>query len=632
MTGFSKKIAAFTAAVVSVGAVSLCADAFGGVTEVPTPVDKNDAALYWAVQAADISVWESDTAPILVGDELIYADSSSLHAIDKDTGEILDKTGTLAASNYYGSCSLIYADGMIFVGEDSGVVQAFDAETFESLWVYKSDTSYTETGWYQTDDGSWDSYSYTSVVSALSELTYSDGYLYVGYYGSWDSEADFVCLPAADTDTSDDDEAQEAVWTYSSAGGFYWGGAYCTDEYVIVGTADTGSGSSILVFDKEGSIESGEAKLASVGEGLSGSISASIAYDEESGYYYASSKGGYLYRFTVSDEGKVRDLESLDLGGASTSTPVISAGRIYLGVMGSSQYSEYSGHHIAVVDAESFSIAYTVETNGYPQSSALVSSQDGENYVYFTANYTPGTIYVLHDNAEMTEPEAVETATVDGTEHAVCPTLFTPVGEHANYCICSLIADEYGTLYFKNDSGYMFALGSRIESLTVTAADTYTVGDSFDVSSLKVTANLANGLTKDVTEYAEYSIPAALSESDTEIVVSYDGMLYGDTDDEIGHDYGAVYGTLSITVSPETSSSPSNSSLTSSSSETTKESGDSSETGDSSDSSSDSASSSSSSSSSASSSSGDSNPTTGAGAAMGGLAVIAGVIIVMKKK
>lgn len=64
----------------------------------------------------------------------------------------------------------------------------------------------------------------------------------------------------------------------------------------------------------------------------------------------------------------------LDLGGMSTSTPIAANGRVYVGVCGSGQFSQYSGHHIAVIDAESFKVVYTLETDGYCQSSALVKT------------------------------------------------------------------------------------------------------------------------------------------------------------------------------------------------------------------------------------------------------------------
>ena len=86
-----------------------------------------------------------------------------------------------------------------------------------------------------------------------------------------------------------------------------------------------------------------------------------------------------------------------------------------------------------------------------------------------------------------------EMVTIEGC----APVLFTPSGSQAQYAICSPIVDEEGTLYFKNDSAYMMAVGSRIEKIETTVLPektTYTEGEVFDSSGMKVTAFLANGV------------------------------------------------------------------------------------------------------------------------------------------
>lgn len=72
---------------------------------------------------------------------------------------------------------------------------------------------------------------------------------------------------------------------------------------------------------------------------------------------------------------------------------MIANGRAYIGVSGTSQFGAYSGHNITVVDLSTFSIAYSVPTMGYPQTSGLLTTAyqngDGYNYVYFFDNFTP---------------------------------------------------------------------------------------------------------------------------------------------------------------------------------------------------------------------------------------------------
>ena len=57
----------------------------------------------------------------------------------------------------------------------------------------------------------------------------------------------------------------------------------------------------------------------------------------------------------------------------STSTPVVYNGRAYIGVRGTAQFSEYGGHSLTVVDLASHTIAYRVQTQGYPQTSGILT-------------------------------------------------------------------------------------------------------------------------------------------------------------------------------------------------------------------------------------------------------------------
>ena len=44
--------------------------------------------------------------------------------------------------------------------------------------------------------------------------------------------------------------------------------------------------------------------------------------------------------------------------------------------------------------------------------------------------------------------------------------LYTPTGEKSNYCISSIVAGENGTIFYKNDSGYIFALRNKTEKIS----------------------------------------------------------------------------------------------------------------------------------------------------------------------
>ena len=57
--------------------------------------------------------------------------------LDKETGEVLKTGSAVQASAGFNLLPPTYADGMLFVLLDNGVIQCFNASTLESLWVYR---------------------------------------------------------------------------------------------------------------------------------------------------------------------------------------------------------------------------------------------------------------------------------------------------------------------------------------------------------------------------------------------------------------------------------------------------------------------------------------------------------------
>ena len=183
-------------------------------------------------------------------------------------------------------------------------------------------------------------------------------------------------------------------------------------------------------------------------------------------------------------DGKI-DLSSfraVELGGMSTSTPVVYNGRAYVGVSGTSQFGAYSGHRISVVDLDSWQTAYSANTMGYPQTSGLVSTayekDDGYVYVCFMDNYTPGVMRCIKDKKGQTELADGVTETYNGKAYSGCaPVIFTPRKPLAQYCIGSPVCDDNGTVYFKNDSGRLIAIGSKVLELSVVNAPSAVRGE-----------------------------------------------------------------------------------------------------------------------------------------------------------
>ena len=493
-------------------------DENNGVVDVRTPITAEDTVLVWANKLGEGYSGSAVGSPIIVGGYLYTYSGTTIMKVDKETGLIV-KTGTMVGGSSFAINCATYAEGMIFIGLANGRVQAFNAETLESLWVYRDALG----------------------GQPNCPIAYADGYIYTGFWNSEIKQANFACLSVTDEDATKTNEAKLPTWTYTH-NGFYWAGAYVNSDFVLVTTDDgaegyvTGRGSILSLNPKTGKL------IDSLQATNVGDLRSSVCYDEETEAYYFTSKGGDLYQVKVNADGtftkgSLRRLH-LDNGAdsasappMSTSTPVIANGRAYIGVSGTSQFTAYSGHNITVVDLSTFSIAYSVPTMGYPQTSGLLTTayqdKDGYNYVYFIDNFTPGKLRVIRDKPGMTEVDhdytTMETYSKDGEEHTIetAYVLFTPNGAQAQYAICSPIVDEEGNIYFKNDSAQLMRLSSRITELEVTQQPdrtTYSKDDTFDAKGLKVTAHYANGATKDVSDYLKYTTDP-LRLDDTEITI-----------------------------------------------------------------------------------------------------------------
>ena len=468
-----------------------------GVVNFKTPTQRDEAALSWASKIGDGYDKEAVSCPILITqdgyDYLIVYSGAKIYKVDAITGQTV-AAGTMQDASAYAINSPTYGDGMIFVGLSDGRVQAFDADTLESLWVYADPLE----------------------GQPNCPIVYHNGYVYTGFWKGEEKDANFVCLSATDEDPNDTDEEKLATWTYTTKGGYYWAGAYVCDNYLLVTTDDGADGYSsqtgkLLCLNPT----TGE-RLDEINN-LHGDARSSIA--EENGVYYFTSKGGYFYQATVTAtesgyELAVREL-ALENGTTgvpmSTSTPVVYKGRAYVGVSGSSQFTAYSGHNITVIDLTSMNIAYRVETKGYPQTSGLLTTAyenvDGYRYtyVYFIDNFTPGVLRVLKDKPGQTEPVLTEKEVYVedgvGKEKMTAPVLFEPAGHQAQYAICSPIADQYGTLYFKNDSGYLMALTNAVESVKITSGPDKTVygeNEVFDPTGIALTVSYTNKETRNL--------------------------------------------------------------------------------------------------------------------------------------
>lgn len=454
------------------------------ITNKKTPTDKDSASEKWAVKYG--SGWSAaPTPPIIKGDHLYFAVGSRMLEVDKNTGLETEKSKAYREPFYnglnvgYGLNPPLYAEGMIFIPIEGGRIQAIDANTLEPKWSTKglggqsiSNLAYTRVdgkGYIYT--GTWDGNkqggSFFAVAIDNEGLTSEVNTVNLVGPNNTKGESRQVTQYVKDVAWKFTPETSDPA--FAEKKGFYWGGAYATDKYVIIGS-DAGDNGSTLY-----SLNPKDGTVIDTVNNLEGNIRSGIAFKDN--YAYFATQGKKLYKVNVLTDGSFEELSSVTIPGAATATPVVYKDRIYLGFVGKNQFSADGGHGFMVInDEESLndgSIAYVVGTPGYPQATPLIStayenedfdkdgSADGRVYVYFTANAQPGGILYFYDTPTATDSELKNEEI----------RLFTPEGAKKQYCISPLATDSEGTIYYKNDSGHIFAIertGAYLDGIEIT--------------------------------------------------------------------------------------------------------------------------------------------------------------------
>lgn len=529
-------------------------DDANGVVDFRTPVQADNAVLSWANKLGEGYSSSAVSCPILITENgyeylIVYA-SNRIFKVDAVSGVTVAE-GMMDHSSSFAINSPTYAEGMLFVGLAGGTVQAFDAATLESLWIYRDPRG----------------------GQPNCPITYSNGYIYTGFWIGETTPANFVCLSVTDEDPTRGDEQKLAAWTHTD-NGFYWAGSYVSPEqsFLLVGT-DDGNSDYLGYTARLLCLDPADGKLLDTIDGIRGDLRSNVSYDSATDRYFFTSKGGYFYstKMTETDGVPCFDRASfrsvyLDNYGndpsrppMSTCTPVVYNGRAYIGVSGVGQFTAYSGHNITVIDLNTWKIAYSVPTQGYPQTSGLLTTayeeESGYVFVYFFDNFTPGKLRVLQDRAGQTAPVVTtpETYSDKGQEtlYNTPYVLFTPSGDQAQYAICSPISDAFGTIYFKNDSACLMALTNTVTAMEVVKQPDkteYTVGEHFDPTGMEIELTYSNGMKRTLPysrtvngvtiEYFTWDDRAeGLRVSDSEFFVRFKACMYqDDVDAETGTD------------------------------------------------------------------------------------------------
>lgn len=379
-------------------------DTNNGVTSVATPRDASEATLKWAVKYS--TGWSDAPSPMIIADDAMFVMyGNTLKKLSLEDGSVL-KSVTMAAATSWGSTPPLYADGKIFCQLGGSTLQAFDATTMESLWVYTDEIS----------------------GQAQSPVAYSDGKVYVGF--GYNSESPFVCIDAS---------TGAKVWRVTDTKGFYWAGAVVVGDYVIYGT-ETGT-----IYSRNKNTGALVTELSCTD---SAKIRCTVTYDN--GKLYWMLNDCTLCRADFNSEtGAITNLAKSTLSaGQSTSTVAVHNGIVY------TAGGKFKNYKVMAVDADTLEVKWESAQSGYPQCSMLVSTAyeaSGYVYLYFTYNSNPGALYVIKAKA-------------DGTGTPESSTLYLPESAMQQYCICSVVGDNDGTLYYKNDSGYVFAVSLTEEA------------------------------------------------------------------------------------------------------------------------------------------------------------------------
>lgn len=392
-------------------------DANMAIVDLPTPNSAATTVLKWA-KSFGTGYSNSPSGQIIADNSLIFMNMTSLKKVDLQTGELLKETA-MAASGGYVTISPTYGNGMVFCPLTGGKIQAFDAKTLEAKWTFADALGGQNN----------------------TPITYANGYLYTGYWNSEVKDANYVCVNAS---------TGELVWSKTVPGGFYWAGSVIVGNAVIVGSDDGANGytgnAHLFALNKTTGDVISDITLTGMGDQRS-----TIAYSAEKGRVYFTTKGGYIASAAVNaSTGALSDLKSSKVAAQSTTTPVVYGNKVFFAAgSGVVQGSNGAGNFI-VADADTLEGLYAIPLLGYPQGSTMASTaylkKTGKLYFYCTYNGKPGgmTLITLDPN--------------DNTgKSAKSEEVYDAAGYEA-FCLISPICGPDGTIYYRNDSGTVFAL------------------------------------------------------------------------------------------------------------------------------------------------------------------------------
>lgn len=386
-------------------------------TMAATPTDYMKSEWTLDYKQFSSAQYANASEPVIVNGFVYLAVGNRLLKIDSSTGEVLAQANLVSSIGY--TTRPVYAQGVIMVPLDGGAVQALTADNLTTVWV--------------TDKLS-------DLAQSNSAITVNGNYAYVGTCdvdfeaGTFDNGF-LTCINIL---------TGAVVWQHNNAGeGYYWGGAVNVNGYTVVAT----SAGTVEVLSGAGSVVS----TVSLGALVNSSCVASA----DGKTLYVMSRDGKLHVLAIDEQGSLKEIKVVDLGlSGCASMPTVSGSTMYVG-----GEVESGAAALAIVDLKSLESTLVTQADGalLPgvkgyggiKAAPLVSTQNGETYVYFTVNYGESSDWVNYNSGGGVYRYKVGDAQA---------TLAYDAKGFNNYCDSPVICDAEGNLYYINDSGTLFKL------------------------------------------------------------------------------------------------------------------------------------------------------------------------------